>query len=88
MHFSYEKTEIGNAAGIRILGYEGDAHKLGVPETLEGLPVLSIGKQAFSERNTGLEEIILPAGIREIESFAFSFCGCLVSSCMERFDWT
>ncbi len=77
MSFLYETTQIGQTAGIRILGYEGEARRLRVPDSLDGLPVIAVGKQAFTEKNHNLEEVTLPSGVLEVESFAFSFCGAL-----------
>ena len=77
MSFQYEKTTIDGKEGIRILTLEGAVRKLNVPESLEGLPVLSLGKQAVSENNRGLEEVTLPSTLLELESFAFSFCDSL-----------
>ncbi len=77
MSFIYEKIETGGQAGIEILGYEGTVRKLTVPETIEGLPVLSIGRHAFTDKNTGIEEITLPKTVRCIRAFAFYFCSDL-----------
>ena len=51
MSFRYEKTAIEGKEGIRILSFEGNVRKLNVPGSLDGLPVLSLGKQALSENN-------------------------------------
>ncbi len=77
MPFLYEKTRIKEQDGLQILGYEGPARKLNVPETIEGLPVISIGKRAFTDQNKGLEEIALPKTILAIQSFSFYFCDTL-----------
>ena len=77
MNFTYEKTDINGQSGIRILSCEDAPRMLRIPETYEGQRVLSIGKQAFNEHNSGLEEIILPDGLMELQSFAFSFCAGL-----------
>jgi len=77
MPFLYEKIRIKEQDGLEILGYEGPARKLNVPETIEGLPVISIGKRAFTDQNKGLEEIALPKTILAIQSFSFYFCDTL-----------
>ncbi len=77
MPFLYEKIRIKEQDGLQILGYEGPARKLNVPETIEGLPVISIGKRAFTDQNKGLEEIALPKTILAIQSFSFYFCDTL-----------
>ena len=77
MSFLYEQVKIGQVTGMRLLGYEGEARRLRVPDSLDGLPVISVGKQAFTEKNHKLEEVTLPAGLLEVESFAFSFCSAL-----------
>ncbi|MBQ9421159.1 MAG: leucine-rich repeat protein [Lachnospiraceae bacterium] len=77
MPFIYEKIIIGDTEGVEVLGYEGSAKHLSVPEELEGLPVLSLGKHAFTDKNTDLEEVSLPRGLLQIRSFAFYFCGSL-----------
>jgi hypothetical protein len=77
MPFLYEKIRIKEQDGLEILGYEGPARKLNVPETIEGLPVISIGKRAFTDQNKGLEEITLPKTILAIQSFSFYFCDTL-----------
>ena len=61
MPFIYEKIIIGDTEGVEVLGYEGSAKHLSVPEELEGLPVLSLGKHAFTDKNTDLEEVSLPS---------------------------
>ena len=60
--------------GLEITGWSGGARKLAVPETIDSLPVLSIGRHAFTEQHRGLEEVILPASIRVIRAFSFYFC--------------
>ena len=82
MPFLYDKIKIKSSSGaetdgVEILGYEGPARKLNVPETIEGLPVISIGKRAFTDQNKGLEEIALPKTILAIQSFSFYFCDTL-----------
>ncbi len=77
MPFIYEKTETGGREGIEILGYEGTTRRLIIPEMIEGLPVLSIGRHAFTDKNTGIEEITLPKTARCIKAFAFYFCSDL-----------
>ena len=82
MPFLYDRIKIKSSGGaeiegLGILGYEGPARKLNVPETIEGIPVISIGKRAFTDQNKGLEEIALPKTILAIQSFSFYFCDTL-----------
>ena len=82
MPFLYEKIKIrgrggAETEGLEITGYEGSARKLTVPETIEGIPVISIGKRAFTDRNKELEEVALPKSVQAIQAFAFYFCDTL-----------
>lgn len=59
-----------------ITAYTGsDLHVL-IPDTLEGVPVREIGKEAFFESN--VLEVVLPDSIEEIGPFAFSGCTHMV----------
>lgn len=77
MPFLYEKTVISGRVGAEITGYEGSAKKLTVPEYIDGLPVLSIGKNAFNDSCGGLRSVALPKGLKQIKAFSFYFCSSL-----------
>ena len=74
MAFLYEKIQLRGREGLEITGYDGTAKKLYIPSEIDGLPVLSIGKHAFSDSNKGLTEVQLPDSVEVIKAFAFYFC--------------
>lgn len=79
MPFLYEKITLYGREGIEITGFEGNAKKLTVPEYIDGLPVLSIGKNAFNDSCRELRSVALPRGIKQIRAFSFYFCSSLRS---------
>lgn len=74
MSYTYREIEIRNRKGIEITGYSGSEKKLCIPAEIDGLPVISIGKEAFTDANKGLSEITLPDSVISIRAFAFYFC--------------
>lgn len=64
--------------GARITSYIGDEYEVVVPAELGGYPVRTIGTNAFSSRY-GVEKVILPEGIIELERTAFRKCPALTS---------
>lgn len=74
MPFLYNKIQHRGREGLEITGYDGTAKKLQIPSEIDGLPVVSIGKHAFSDGNKGLAEVWLPDSIEVIKAFAFYFC--------------
>lgn len=58
---------------VTITKWIGDEAKLEIPASLEGYPVSSIGKNAFSN-NHELKRIVIPESIKSIEEQAFWFC--------------
>lgn len=68
--FQYEAAE--NGEEIIITGYSGNMTSLEIPKEIEGKTVTAIGENAF--QGSSLQEIGLPEGIREIESYAFYQC--------------
>ena len=45
-----------------------------LPEQVQGLPVVAIGKEALQDAQVNFERIVLPKGLREIGIAAFSNC--------------
>ncbi|MCL2087547.1 MAG: leucine-rich repeat protein [Oscillospiraceae bacterium] len=70
--FEYDYNDDGE---IVISDYTGNAVKLRIPDTIEGMPVTKIGtgRAAFCDC-TGLTEITLPAGVVSIGVGAFFGC--------------
>ena len=64
---------VNDGAGASITSYNGKEEELTVPETLDNLPVVSIGNQAFWY-NDVIEKVFLPEGITEIGDMAFYMC--------------
>lgn len=69
--FTYE--EDSETEGIIITNYSGSDSVVFVPETINGLKVISIGASAFRDNND-ITEVILPDSIVSIGSSAFSTC--------------
>lgn len=61
---------------ITITGYEGEATVLEIPESIEGLPVTVIGKNAFAGKDT-IEEVVIPDSVRIVGRNSFNGCGKL-----------
>lgn len=70
MGFLWEKIQTRQGDAAEITGYEGEARELTVPESIEGLPVVSIGNHALADRED-LREIWLPASLKTLHLFAF-----------------
>lgn len=69
MEFEYE---IINGAAC-ITAYKGRAEQLVLPEEIEGVPVLSIGKNAFNG-NRHIKKVEMGKNVRRIEANAFFYC--------------
>ncbi len=68
-----------NIAGNAVItGYLGASNTLVIPGTIDGLPVTGIGGSAFYGNST-LTNVILPAGIKNIDNDAFAYCSGLHS---------
>ena len=62
--------------GLRITAYNGfDSNRIVVPKEIDGMPVISIGVEAF--KNASFSEIILPTTIKAILESAFKGCSNL-----------
>ncbi|MBQ7849144.1 MAG: leucine-rich repeat protein [Clostridia bacterium] len=62
--------------GLQLVGYRGRDARVSVPARIDGKPVVSVGKKAFSQ-SAGVTEIVLPEGVTEIADSAFWGCGSL-----------
>lgn len=76
MPFLYAETEYRGERCMEITGYTSETKVLSVPDEIEGLPVRSIGKQAFAARKD-LTEISLPQSVKRLSRFAFHNCAGL-----------
>lgn len=67
--------------GIVVTGYKGGGGSVQVPRTFGrgGERTATIGWGAFSD-NASLVSVVLPSGLRNIESYAFAECAALVSA--------
>ena len=55
--------------GVVITSYLGTGTRVQIPESIDGYPVVAIGESAF--RNSKVEQVILPTGVKTIDWFAF-----------------
>lgn len=62
--------------GVTITGYTGEATTVMVPDTLEGRPVVTVGKDTFAD-NTTLTALSLPATVTTVEIGALRGCDSL-----------
>ncbi|RKJ74841.1 leucine-rich repeat domain-containing protein, partial [Butyricicoccus sp. 1XD8-22] len=65
--FTYTTASDG---GIKITGYQGSSTQLVIPSEIEGLPVTSIGVNAFLEKP--ISKVIFPSTLKVVETNAFS----------------
>ncbi len=61
------------AGGITITGYTGTAEELDIPRTIQGVPVRTIAKGAFSG-NRNLTKVTMPDTIQRVQGLAFEGC--------------
>lgn len=73
--------------GIHIKRYRGIGTKAIVPQSIDGRPVIAIGRKAFLSRKT-LQEIILPESIQEIGDWAFAHAEGLCRITIPRCELT
>lgn len=76
MPFLYEKTQYRGEDCVEITGHTSASGILTIPDTIEGLPVRSIGKHAFAA-GRDLQEVSLPPTLKRLSRFAFHNCGNL-----------
>ena len=70
---TYTVALTDDSTGVVITAYNGNAAQLGIPSTLEGLPVKAIGNGAFQNKTT-IRNLVIPKGITEIGNDAFQGC--------------
>ena len=63
---------------VTITGYTGPGGDVVIPETIEGLPVTSIGPSAFYH-NSDVISVLLPDSMTSIGNAAFAMCWNLAS---------
>jgi hypothetical protein len=68
-----------NAGALTITGYTGPGGALSIPAEINGLPVVSIGADAFYNNST-LSGINIPEGVTNIEASAFEWCSGLINA--------
>ena len=61
---------------IKILKYLNDEENVTIPEKIDGLPVISIGDNAFNGKEK-IKSVVLPFGLLEIGVGAFENCALL-----------
>ncbi len=66
---------LDQSAQLHLVGYEGNAQEVIIPNRADGYPVEHIGTYAF--QNKRAERIVLPEGIRTIGDNAFDQCSYL-----------
>lgn len=62
-----------NDGSITITGYTGSNKTVVIPSTIDGLPVTTIGTQAFFDRND-VQRVAITNNVVRIEKYAFSSC--------------
>jgi hypothetical protein len=72
--FAYEITE----GTVAIAGYKGSEEQLAIPDKINGLPVTSIGANAFSLCDS-LIGVVIPDSVISIGDGAFHGCSSLIS---------
>jgi hypothetical protein len=75
--FSFQPTN--NNTQIRITGYTGRNGIVVIPETIEDIPVTSIGQDAFSDTRVPIISVTIPDTVRTIGAYAFAYQERLMS---------
>jgi hypothetical protein len=61
------------SGAVTITGYTGSGGAVVIPDTIDGLPVVSIGSSAFNDK-TSITHITIPNSVTIIGANAFSYC--------------
>lgn len=69
----YEIIREPEKASVRITRFQGLPSRVEVPESVEGLPVISIARKAFLSKKN-LRSILLPDTVEEVGDWAFAYC--------------
>ena len=68
-----------SAGNITITGYTGPGQAVTIPATINGLPVTSVGSQAFFNNSGSITSLTIPGGVTNISANAFLGCYHLAS---------
>ncbi|TAK95541.1 MAG: leucine-rich repeat domain-containing protein [Verrucomicrobia bacterium] len=71
-------TYTTNNGTITIAGYNGPGGAVAIPNTVYGLPVVSVGTAAFYY-NHAVTSIVIPNGVTNIGTYAFNWCNILTN---------
>ena len=71
----FEYTVLGG--GAHVVRYAGGATDVSIPDTLGGVPVVSVGGFAFTTSSPAVRSVTLPDSVTEIADFAFYKCKAL-----------
>lgn len=69
MEFEYEIIE----NSVSITAYSGREENLNIPDEIEGLPVINIGRNAFNG-NRHIKTLYMGRNVQSIEPYAFFYC--------------
>jgi len=72
-------TYITNDGTLTITGYTGEGGAVTIPDTINGLPVATIGDHAFWSC-TNMTSLFIPDGVTSIDAYAFGECINLVQA--------
>ena len=76
--YTVSSGQPADAGFVKITSYTGPGGAVSIPESINGMPVRSVGNAAF-ERKTGITSISLPSSLTSIEAYAFNQCTNLAS---------
>ncbi len=68
-----------SAGSVTITGYTGSGGAVVIPDTIDGMPVVTIGISAIFKDSSGLTERYIPSSVTNIGHNAFSGCTGLTS---------
>jgi hypothetical protein len=73
--FTYTVNENGTTKTITITGYTGNETKITFPQTINNIPVTTIGDGHVLSTSVALSEVIIPEGVTAIGNDSFMFWG-------------